>query len=133
MSVTWYQLCIEIQAVCIVQILPSVSNTVDVRKRNVRFGKPNEIWFGYWTFGFQTFGTKPNKPVPNRFGTGLEPVWNWFCVLHTKQFRSDFGHRLKSELFGNGTLFRMFEIRTFGFRTFTVVWFSDVNCIKAQG
>ena len=31
-------------------------NTVNIRKRNIRFGKPNVFVFGYRKFGFRMFG-----------------------------------------------------------------------------
>ena len=44
--------------------------------------------------------------------------WSSLVNQTKKVFR--FRHCLKSELFGNGTLFRLSEILTFRFRTFTV-------------
>ena len=62
-----------------------ITDTVDVRKLNFRFDKPNKKVFHFWTFRFQTFGTISNeleqKPVPHRFRTGLELV---LCLTNLK-------------------------------------------------
>ena len=74
----------------------------------------------------------------NRFGAGTEPVIfrlseiltflsvNPFYMVQTQRlklelFSLDFGHRLKTEPFGNGTIMKNADIRTFGF------WTSSVN------
>ena len=49
--------------------------TVDVQKPNVRFGEPNQIRFGYRTFGFQT---SENRTIqqPNYFPKCRNPnIW----------------------------------------------------------
>ena len=88
---------------------------MNVRKRNVRFGKPNKSSLGLKLFGSSQMSDNQTKPVSNRFGTGF--VFENLTIV--------FGYRMcpKSELFGNGTLFRMSEIRMFRFLTFTVcIW-----------
>ena len=41
----------------ILKVKKSLSTTVNVREPNVRFAKPNQIWFGYRWFGYRTFGS----------------------------------------------------------------------------
>ena len=82
-------------------------------KRNVRFGKPNTFLFGYRTQFL--FGFVPN--IWNRNKTSLEPV---LCLTNGTIL---FGFKTapKSKLFGNRTKPVLSEIRTFRFRTFTVL------------
>ena len=50
---------LELHSNCLKSKLVQISDihcTVDVRKQNVRFAKPNEKVFGYQTFGYRTFG-----------------------------------------------------------------------------
>ena len=87
------------------------SNTVNIRKQNVRFGKPNVFGFGYRTCGFRTFGSNQTK-------TGSKPVWNWFCVWETERNRSDFRRSVRMQPNDDGNV-RNMNVRI-----------SDVYCIN---
>ena len=65
--------------------------TVNIWKQNIRFGKPNQIWFGYGTFWFQMFGTNRTNWNKCQFQAGLELV---LCL--TNQTIS-FGFRSQSK------------------------------------
>ena len=67
--------------------------TVNVGIQNVRFWKPNEIWFCYRTFRFQTFGTNRTNWNKKQFQTGLNRFGTGFCAWQTEQFRTDIRQR----------------------------------------
>ena len=98
---------------------PLQKYTVNVRNPNIPFGKPNEIWFGFQTFEFQTFGPflhsiirlcykcpksersvgqvkQPNIWKPNKMVRISDTVWNQNCLgmeqlwKALKSERSDF-------------------------------------------
>ena len=83
--------------------------TVNVRKRNVRFGKPN-----YFLLGLKSFGSSQTSE------NGWKPVWNWFCVWQMEQFCSVFRQCQNPNCLTTKTICQTSKIRTFGFRTLTV-------------
>ena len=87
-----------------------IKSTVDVRKRNVLFGKSNTFVFGYWTFGFRSFGLfgfrtlYKKEPKTSKIRTNRAFGWS----------------RSINQMSKIQTILKSAEIRTFGFRTSTV-------------